>query len=180
MGEGTTGNEVLKVDVQVWREAMAQLRHLSNDVWKGLVVFLGLNAFLLTWVVGVLGPSYVNRWRVCVGLLLCALGILLTLAGRWVLMRHRIYYLQMLAKKTLIEHELRFYETKLADTNLDLAFPWRLTPEVVEEIRRNLEAWVQKSIRSGGTIARVQFCIYETVLALYGLAFLIGLIRLFR
>src|SRR5262252_9053892 len=101
MSERTKGDEALKLDVQVWREAMTQLRHLSNDVWKGLALFLGLNAFLLTWVAGVLGPAYVNRWRACFGLLLCALGVLLTLAGRWVLLRHRIYYLQMLAKKTL-------------------------------------------------------------------------------
>jgi len=166
--------------LEIWREAMAHLRHLSDDLWKALRTFLTLNAILLFTVVGLVVLLPLNRGIAFLLALLSVFGVLLTLISRFILKRHRIYYLQMLAKKSLIEEELGFYGTKLAGTETDLAFPWRLTPEVVAEIKQNCEAWIQKSVRAKGTIARAQFLLYETLMALYCLAFLVALVRLFR
>src|SRR6185295_3513175 len=96
-----------------------------------------------------------------------AAGIALTLAGRFMLRRHRIYYLEMLAKKSLLEMQLGFYEKKFAGSDVDFALPWRLKPEVVTEISKNFDGWVQKSIRSRGTMARAYFLIYEALIAIY-------------
>jgi hypothetical protein len=166
------------LSVEHWREAMEQLRHLSNDVWEGLKLFLGLNALLLIAMVA-LGVFCEQRFRQAVLLiLLSSLGAALTLAARYILRRHRVYYLQMLAKKSLIEDELGFYRTKLAGSESDLAFPWRIAPEVVAEIKKNPEAWIQKLIRAKGTIALWQFVIYEVLIGLYAVVFVFALTRL--
>jgi hypothetical protein len=51
---------------------------------------------------------------------------------------------------------------------------------VVHEIGKNLDAWVQKSIRSKGTIVRVYFLIYEVLIAVYAIVTLLLLYRLFH
>src|SRR2546430_2453377 len=143
-------------DVQIWRETMEHLRHLSGDVFKSMTLFLGMNALLLGAVIflGLMDPNGLG------GAVVCLLGIFLTLGGRFMLKRHRIYYLEMLAKKSLLEKELGFYDRTLAGSKIDLALPWRLKPEVVAEIAQNCEAWIEKSIRLRGTMARVYFLIY--------------------
>ena len=163
--------------VNLWREAMTHLRHLSDDVWNGLKLFLILNGFIIISMGALVRPRPLNRPTALVLAIVTVVGIVLTIAARYILKRHRIYYLQMLAKKSLLEDELGFYQTKFAGSETDLAFPWRLAPEVVAEIKQNGEAWIQKSIRARGTIARVQFLIYETLLALYCLIFLLAVIH---
>jgi hypothetical protein len=182
MGEREISSKGLLEDldgpkVALWRESMAHLRHLSDDVWGGLKLFLSLDGFVLS-SIGVLawvGPA--NNTTALFLAMLAALGTFLTLTARYILKRHRVYYLQMLAKKSLLETEFGFYGRTFSDSKTDLAFPWRLTPEVVVEIKQDLDAWVQKSIRGRGTIARWQFLIYETLLVLYALIFLAALIR---
>jgi hypothetical protein len=167
-------------ELEIWREALAHLRHLSDDVWKGLKLFLALNSVLLIIIAGLLVLLPLNHGIGFLLALVSVVGALLTLAARFILKRHRIYYLQMLAKKSLLEDEFGFYQTKLAGTDTDLAFPWRLTPEVVAEIKQNSEAWIQKSIRAKGTIARVQFLIYEVLIGLHAFIFVIAMLRLLR
>jgi hypothetical protein len=154
-------------NLEIWREALAHLRHLSDDVWSGFRLFLALNGFVLTLLILRLSLGFWSFTKAAEVGAPCAVGIAITLAGRYLLLRHRVYYLQMLAKKSLIEMDLGMYATKLKDSETDLAFPWRLTPEVVREIQSDFDAWVKKSIRSKGTIARVQFWIYEALLGVY-------------
>src|SRR5437867_10253241 len=104
MGEGSSWPTKLGgPPIKVWREAMAHLRHLSDDVWKGLRLFLSLNAILLIIITGLLVLLPLNRGIGFLLALLSVVGALLTLAARFILKRHRIYYLQMLAKKSLLE-----------------------------------------------------------------------------
>src|SRR4029077_341641 len=112
----STRSKASAVSVEHWREAMAHLRHLSDDVWTGLKVFLTANVAiaLMLMVIGVFSES--RLFTIVMLILLSLLGVYLTLTARYVLKRHRVYYLQMLVKKSLIEHELLFYQTKLAGT----------------------------------------------------------------
>ena len=114
----------------------------------------------------------------CCFVILAALGI--AFIGRYILKRNRIYYLQMLARKSLLEDELGFYTSKFSSTEIDLAFPWRLAPEVVSEIKKDLDAWVQKSIRPDGSIARWLFIIYETFIGVSIAALMLLLIRFLK
>src|SRR5262245_49343378 len=163
-----------------WREAMSQLRHLSDDVWRGMKLLLGLNGFIGVALValGIFG-ELTERAKLLV-MLLSLLGIMVTLTARYILKRHRIYYLQMLAKKSVLEDELGFYRTKLTGSDMDLAFPWRVTPEVVSEIKQNAEAWVQKMIRAKGTIVLWQFLIYEVLLGVYTMILVGAVIRFLK
>ena len=166
--------------LEVWREAMCHLRHLSNDPWQGLRIFLSLNGFAMVLMFGLaIRLPFGRSFSLMFVLFLSIIGVLLTLSARWILKRHRIYYLEMLAKKSLLEEEMGFYERRLAGSPTDLAFPWRLAPEVVAQIKQDTAAWIQKSIRSRGTIARVQFLIYETLIGIYGLVFLLSVYVLF-
>jgi hypothetical protein len=157
----------LQPSLEIWREALAHLRHLSDDVWKGFTLFLALNGFVLMLLVARFSVGLWSAGKFAQIVVLCGIGFTLTLAGHYLLKRHRVYYLQMLAKKSLIEMDLGMYDTKLKDSRTDLAFPWRLTPEVVGQIQKDFDGWVKKSIRAKGTIARVQFWFYEALLGIY-------------
>lgn len=164
----------------LWRETLDHLRHLSDDVWMGFKTFLVFNGFILISMALLISSSRRDRSAtIFIGLLSIA-GILLTFAARYILKRNRIYYLQMLAKKSLLEEDLGFYRTTFDSSPIDFAFPWRLAPEVVAEVRKDCDAWVQKSIRASGTIARFQFLIYEVLVGLYVLGLLAVILTMFR
>jgi hypothetical protein len=179
MDEGSPHKGLSELNLQLWREAMTHLRHLSDDVFKGVVFFMALNAALLgamAFLITTTPETAKSRW-------ICAtasvLGVALTLAARFMLRRHRIYYLEMLARKSLLEMQLGFYDRKFNGTGVDFALPWRLKPEVVREIGQNFDGWVQRSIRSKGTMARVYFLIYETLFTVYAIALIFILWRIF-
>ena len=174
--DAPTGSTVDKLpNIEVWREALAQLRHLSDEVWKSFRLFFAINGFVIAILIARLATGFWAFPKVIEVILLSLIGIAISLAGRYLLLRHRVYYLQMLAKKSLLEMDLGFYNTKLNNTEIDLAFPWRLTPEVVKEIQGDFEGWVKKSIRSKGTIAKVQFWFYEGLLAGYFIVVVVAL-----
>jgi hypothetical protein len=158
--------------VQIWREALEQLRHLSSQVWSGFKFFIGINLVLLALMAGLIIFAPFNRLAGPIILVTGALGIFLTLAGRYILKRDRVYYLQMLLKKSLLEDELGFYQIKFSGSETDLSLPWRLSPEVFAELRQNPAEWTARQIRGPGTIARWLFVTYEVLLAIYALALL--------
>lgn len=146
--------------LEIWRESLAHLRHLSDEVAKRFQFYLWLNLVLFLSAIGS------SRYTKVFSLIFLLAALSVAVVARHILKRNRIYYLQMLAKKSLIEDELGFYATKFSGTEIDFAFPWRLAPEVVAEIKKDLEAWVQKSVRADGTIALWQFVIYEMFIGL--------------
>jgi hypothetical protein len=157
-----------EADLHLWREAMTHLRHLSDDVFKSVVFFVTVNLALLGGIVYVTFVSGVAKGgSICIAG--CLVGIALTVAARFLLRRHRIYYLEMLAKKSLLEMELGFYDRKFAGTEVDFAIPWRLKPEVVRDIAEDFDGWVQRSIRSKGTMVRIYFLFYEALIAIYAI-----------
>ncbi len=153
--------------VQIWREALEHLRHLSDEVWKVFKCFLFINGFLLALVtafamIGADEPA----GQIILGVL-ALLGIAATITGRYLLKRNRVYYLEMLLKKTLLEDEFGFYSVKFSGTNSDAAFPWRLRPESIEELKQKPEDWVRRQIRGPGTIARWLFVTLEALIGIY-------------
>lgn len=160
--------------LQIWRESLAQLRYLGDEVWKRFQLFLWLDLILF-----LLAAS---AWKKSVGgsFVLVLVALVIAFIGRYILQRNRIYYLQMLARKSLLEDELGFYEQKFTGTEVDLAFPWRLAPEIVSEIKKDFNEWVRKSIRASGTIALWQFVIYEIFIATHLLALLSLLVRILK
>ena len=165
---------LLPLDRPLWHESLAHLRHLSDEVWKRFQFFLWLDLIFFLLAAG--------AWRRSVSgsFVLVFIALTIALIGRYILRRNRVYYLQMLAKKSLLEDELGFYTAKFSGTEIDLAFPWRLAPGVVSEIKMDLDAWVKKSIRAPGTIALWQFVIYEMFIAIHVIALILLLVRMFK
>ncbi|MEO5804568.1 MAG: hypothetical protein ABIR24_13660 [Verrucomicrobiota bacterium] len=152
--------ELDKSGIEIWRESLAHLRHLSDEVWKRFQFFLWFDLALFVFALGI--------WRYSkrLSFLLFLAAFSVAVIGRYVLKRNRIYYLQMLARKSLLEEEFGFYASKFSGTEIDYAFPWRLAPGVVSEIKMDLDSWVKKSLRAQGTIALWQFLIYEALIGL--------------
>ena len=161
--------------LELWREAMAQLRYLNNEVWVRFQFFVWFELVLL-----LLGGGSAARRSAAGSILFFLAGLLVGLVARWVLKRNRIYYLQMLGKKSMLEEELGLYGQKFEGTETDYALPWRLTPEVIRRIKGDFEGWVNSSIRSKGTIARPLFIILEVLIVLFALGLVVTVYALMR
>jgi hypothetical protein len=157
--------------LEIWREAVTHLRGLNDEAWKRFQFFLWLE--LLAFV----GAVAVARTSRDLFVFLFLFGFFILFVARYILKRNRIYYLQMLLKKTLLEDDLGFYREKFPGSESDLAFPWRVAPEVIVEMKKDPEAWIQKSIRGKGTIARWQFVIYEVWIALHSVILLTAAVK---
>ncbi len=163
------------VKVQLWREAMAQLRHLNDEVWKRFQFFVWLELILL-----LLAGGSMARHSVAPTFIFLLFGLFVGFAAHFILKRNRIYYLQMLGKKTLLEDELGLSAEKFPGTEIDHALPWRLAPEVAQKIKADFEAWVNDNLRSKGTIARPLFWILEIFIWLNGFSLLVTIWTLLR
>ena len=153
--------------VQIWREALEHLRHLSDEVWRVFKCFMLINGSVLALATAIAIAGADSSAGQAILTVLFLLGIGVTVIGRYLLKRNRVYYLEMLLKKTLVEYEFGFYDAKFSGTNTDLAFPWRLKPEAIGELKQNPEEWVKRQVRGPGTIARWLFVILETVIGIY-------------
>lgn len=158
----------------LWHEAMAHLRYLNDELWKRFQFFLWLDVALL------FAMFVINRHSWLIVFILAIGGLLLTLVARYVLRRNRIYYLQMLLKKTLLEDGLTFYESTFENTETDLAFPWRVAPEKLPQMKERPDEWVRENIRPSGSIARWLFVVYEVFLGIFAAAILLLLALAFR
>ena len=157
-----------EAELQIWREALAQLRHLADDFNRTFYLLVAAHVIMLISICAIMRFHPVDAGSVFLIILLVSVGAAVGYVGHYMLQRQRIYYLQMLAKKSLFEEEFGLYGSKFANCTTDFALPWRLTPQVVAEIRTDFDAWVNKSIRSKGTIARWQFVLLELLLGIYG------------
>ena len=157
--------------LNIWREAMAQLRRMSDDVWNGLRFFLSFNGILIAAAVAVFRIKNLD-WtaaNILAFLSFCGLGI--TFLARRVLVKHRDNYSKMLMKKTIIEDELGFYHRKLPGlAKIDLCFPWRVEPQYLPQMKDDPLQWLEDFRRGRNTVTRHLFLVYETLILLYFVA----------
>ena len=135
---------------------------------------MAINGFVVAAMIVFAAANVEGNWAMIFETVLAALGLGCTVIGRYILRRNRIYYLEMLMKKTLLEDEFGFYEVKFSGTNTDAVFPWRLKPEAILELKQKPEEWVSRQVRGPGTIARWLFVMLEATIVIYSLA-LVGL-----
>lgn len=166
-----TTTRLNKEAVDVWREACAQVRRLSDDVWNGLKFFLTINSILIGAGAAVAKLQSIDWGARWILVLLAILGFSITCIAKKVMKKQRTYYSEMLLKKALIEEELGFYATKLS--NIDLSFVWGIKPEDLKHAKKSPEKWVQKHAAAPKTITRYWFWIYDFLLVLYAVAFLV-------
>lgn len=156
---------------------MAQLRRLSDDVWNGLRFFLSFNGILIGAALAIFKLQPFDRNTAIVLAILSVFGLLITLAARMILNRQRDYYNQMLLRKSLIEDDLGFYQTKVSDT--DLSFPWKVEADDLSAIRNAPSLWLKDQKHRKRSITRLLFIIYEALIVFYLIALVILLIGFF-
>jgi hypothetical protein len=147
--------------LELWREAMAQLRYLNDEVWKRFQFFVWVEFVLL-----LLAGGSMARNAAIPTFTFLLIGLFVGIAARYILRRNRVYYLQMLAKKTLLDDALGLHSVQFESTQVDHAFPWRLGPEGVQKIKADHDGWIEGSVRPKGTIARLLFWILEIFILL--------------
>lgn len=161
--------------IDVWREAVAQLRQLHGDVWNGVRFFLSVNAVLFAGMAALARELPDSGLHACLIAILAVAGSCGTIVARGILRGHRDYYLQMLLLKTLIEDDLGFYKAKFARTEVDMSFPWKVDAEYVPRMRDDPTRWRNEQRWRNGTISLKLRYMYDGVLILHGLALLLAL-----
>jgi hypothetical protein len=158
------------IAIDLWREALAQLRQLHGDVWNGVRFFLTVNGIIIAALFGLAqseSPTFLTGVLLSV---LAFLGLFVTLVAHSILAKHRDYYLQMLLRKTLIEIQLGFYQQKVAC--IDLSFPWNVDKQSISSVLADPHRWLVAQKRRKGSITRSLFHVYEGVVAVYVLSIL--------
>ena len=162
--------------LSVWREAIAQLRQLHNDVWNGVRFFVTVNGIIIAAAFGISKLQGRDAITGILIVLLAVAGLLLTLTARTILTRHRKYYLQMLYRKTMIERELGLYDVRLVGS--DLSFPWNVEGKYIPCMESDPSGWRDEQMRRKGTITRLLFLVYEGVICAHLLILIAAVIGL--
>jgi hypothetical protein len=163
--------------LNLWREAMSQLRQLHGDVWNGVRFFLTVNGIIIAALFAVVTCYLTSEASVKVYMLMGTVGIvavgglLLTIIAVKILKKHRTYYLNMLLVKTLLEKELGFYEINYQ--GIELAFPWKIDKEFNDIELQRPDRWLIRQMWRSGTISRLLWLTYWSFIVLYA-AMIIG------
>ena len=157
--------------LNLWREAMAQLRQLHGDVWNGVRFFLTVNGIIIAALFAVVTRYLTNKASVKTPMLIGMVGIvavgglLLTIIAVKILKKHRAYYLNMLLVKTLLEKELGFYEVNYQ--GIELAFPWKMDKKYINTELQRPDKWMVDQMWQSGTISRLLWLTYWSFIVLY-------------
>jgi hypothetical protein len=150
--------------LNLWREAMAQIRQLHGDVWNGVRFFLTVNGIIVAAILAI----FRLNWSLATGIIIAvmaSIGLFLTLIAKSILGKHREYYLGMLLRKTLLEKELGFYDMRLH--GVDLSFPWNVDRRYVPEMIEKPDKWTNEQKFRKGTISRLLWLTYWVFVVLY-------------
>jgi hypothetical protein len=162
--------------VNLWREAMAQLRQLHGDVWNGGRFFLTVNGIVIAATFGI---AKIQDKDALTGVMIASLavvGLIVMFIARSILAKHRDYYLAMLLRKTLIEREFGFYDQDLA--GIHMSFPWNVDKQFLDCLASNPSQWLSEQKRRRGTITRLLFLVYEGVIGIHVLILLAAVLGL--
>lgn len=150
--------------LSLWREAMAQLRQLSTDVWNGVRFFLTINGIMLAATFAVLSFDRTPLTDYIIVILVC-IGLSLTLIAMIILSRQRNNYLDMLIRKTFMEKEFGFYDVSLH--NVNLSFPWSISKDYIATVTANPDKWKNEHRFRKSTISRWLWIVYWVFFVLY-------------
>ena len=156
----TNGNAL-----NVWREAMTQMRQLHNDVWNGVRFFLTVISVLIAGIFATAKDAKANAIAGALLGILALLGIAFSIVALTILKKHRHFYTEMLLRKTFLERELGFYETEIS--GYDLSFPWKVDRQFVPHLVSDPDQWVTEHRFRKGTVSRLLLHVYCGVIALF-------------
>lgn len=161
-------------ELTLWREAMAQLRHLNTDFWNTVRFFLTVNGIIVAASFSILARGGTDWYldSTVATALLALIGLCLTVITGKILAKARQYYVEMLLRKTLLEDRLGFYKVDLEHVNL--SFPWKVPEKDLEKMKKNTTEWKRKHMWRKKTIARSLCSIYYVLIVVYSLLLIVA------
>ena len=148
----------------IWREAMAQLRQLNNDMWNGVRFFLTINGVIIV-AIYTIAFSFSSLNNLYFILPLAVIGFVLTIISFFILRKQRDYYINMLKTKTLLEKDLGLCE--IID-DIYLSFPWNIEKKFIDEMIKN-DNWKTEHRWRIGTISHLLMLTYLFVFIIYSI-----------
>lgn len=160
--------------LELWHELMDQIRQTHGDVWNGVRFFQTLNAVIVAAMVAIWTQGTDSIAPALTAL--AAIGIAISAAGIRVLASHRRYYLGVLARKTLFERALGFYDVYVA--GIDMVLPWSVPREFADEVAQNPVEWQRRRLFQGEItpILRNAYVLVAVVYVVVGLASLAAMV----
>jgi len=150
--------------LNLWREAMAQIRQLHGDVWNGVRFFLTVNGIIVAAIIAIFRLDRTLPMGIIIAIL-AIIGLFLTLIAINILGKHREYYLGMLLRKTLLEKELGYYDVHIR--GVDLSFPWSVDVQYIDDMALDPNKWKKEQRFRKGTISRLLWLTYWLFVAIY-------------
>lgn len=157
--------------LDIWREALSNLRAMSADVWNGVRFFLTVNAAVLAGIVALYRTEHLQIPTNPAIAFLAIIGMAVTVVARGIFFRQRFYYVQMLARKILLDKELGFRDHKVGA--LDLSFPWSVDDKSIELLQTKPDDWIQDQLLPKSSIRRRLLHTYDGLLIVYTVIFLL-------
>ena len=157
-------NETL--GLTLWKEIMVQLRQTHNDIWNGVRFVLTVNGIVFAGLATLISAVETSRLTLAVsaGVLLVLIGAAFTVVAWLILDGHRRYYLETLAKKTLLEQEIGLYDITISKENFSL--PWQVEKQYVKDVKEAPSKWRSERLRKG-KITPYLYGIYCAILGIY-------------
>lgn len=172
----------------LWGEVMNQLRQNHDDIWNGVKFFLTINAVALAGVFAFTGnliqllgekPESITSIG-CIYLfmifILSFLGWGLTGKAKFILQKHRRYYLESLLIKTALEREQAEIFGKSQNVKIynhevqavDMVLPWKLEkPGSNPMTELSTEQFFDKFLFPEGSISQQLCHVYDWIELLY-------------
>lgn len=163
--------------LDIWREALSSLRAMSGDIWNGVRFFLTVNAALLAGIITLYQTEQPQIPANPAIAFLAIIGILVTFLARSIFFRARFYYVQMLARKILLDKELGFRDKNVG--GLDLSFPWSVDDNSLNLLQTNPTVWIQEQLRPRSSIRRRLHQTYNGLLVIYAIVFLLTIVGIY-
>jgi hypothetical protein len=161
-----------KGSMDVWREAMTNIRLLHADVWNGVRLFLTVNSVIIAGGLTIMKSSDPNSQTFAMLTVLAVLGLGFTGVAFRIFTFQRQSFVEMLLQKTLLDKQLGFYDTTI--DGVDLSFPWKVPGRFVPDVRKDPEKWKKEQRWRKGSISSLLRMVFIAMSIIYAM----GLIAL--
>ncbi|MFX0172728.1 MAG: hypothetical protein ACFE9L_12495 [Candidatus Hodarchaeota archaeon] len=169
--------------LNIWREAMAQLRHINNDIWNSVRFFLIVNGVVIAALFSVFKLDWTSEQSIIIALI-AGIGGGLTLIAIIILYKHRRHYVEMLFLKTLIEDKLDFYKKfHFPELEANLSFPWKVPFKYLNYLKKFPEIWKSKHKFRRVSVSQFLLIMYWLIFILYAviiISIILGLIPIYE